>query len=66
MNGNTMGSLLTAEQVAKRLGVGRSTVFTLMGRGDLASVKIGRLRRVTEASLEEYIRHIAGVTGHGR
>lgn len=61
MNGNTMGSLLTAEQVAKRLGVGRSTVFSLMGRGDLASVKIGRLRRVTEASLEDYIRQLTGV-----
>lgn len=60
MNGNTAGSLLTAEEVAQRLGVGRSTVFTLLNRGEIASVQIGRLRRVTEGAVEEYIRHLSG------
>lgn len=54
----TTGALLTVDQVAHRLGVGRSTVFVLLGRGDIASVRIGRLRRVTEASLHDYVQKL--------
>jgi excisionase family DNA binding protein len=38
--------LLTPEQAARRLSVGRTTVYTLMASGELLSVNIGRCRRV--------------------
>ncbi|BAD54854.1 helix-turn-helix domain-containing protein [Nocardia farcinica] len=41
--------------VMSRLGVGRSKVFELIESGELRSVKIGRRRLVSEASLIEFI-----------
>lgn len=38
--------LLTVEETAEMLHIGRSKIFDLIRRGDLDSVKIGRLRRV--------------------
>jgi excisionase family DNA binding protein len=46
------------ETVMARLGVGRSTVFELIGTGELRSVKVGRRRLVSEAALVEFIEHI--------
>ncbi|MDQ3153224.1 MAG: helix-turn-helix domain-containing protein [Actinomycetota bacterium] len=47
--------LLTAEEVAEVLGIGRTRVYELLYAGELRSVKIGRLRRVPVDSLREYI-----------
>lgn len=47
--------LLTAEEVAEVLGIGRTRVYELLYAGELCSVKIGRLRRVPVDSLREYI-----------
>ena len=38
--------LVTPEEAARRLSVGRTTVYTLMASGELLSVNIGRCRRV--------------------
>ena len=38
--------LLTVRQTARELGLSRSTIYALIGSGELASVKIGRSRRV--------------------
>lgn len=38
--------LLTVEEAAEVLAVGRTTVFHLIRTGRLATVQIGRLRRV--------------------
>jgi excisionase family DNA binding protein len=46
--------LLTVEEAAERLGIGRTTAFHLVRVGELASVRIGRLRRVHRAALEEF------------
>ncbi|MYT19986.1 excisionase family DNA-binding protein [Streptomyces sp. SID7760] len=47
--------LLTVEEAARRLRVGRTTCFHLIGSGQLESVPIGRLRRVPVAAVHEYV-----------
>jgi len=47
--------LFTPEHAADRLDVGRTTVYALMARGELRSVKIGRARRVPAEALQEYV-----------
>ncbi len=47
--------LLTAEEVAQALGIGRSKVYELMASGQLRSVAIGRLRRVPAERLAEFV-----------
>jgi len=48
--------LLTIEEAAERLQVGRCTMQALLLSGEVQSFKIGRLRRVPPAALEAYIR----------
>ncbi len=50
--------LLTVEGAAEALSVHRSTVYELLNSGKLASVKIGRLRRVPVAALDAYIEQL--------
>ena len=48
--------LFTVPEVMERLSLGRATVYNLIRTGELASIKIGRSRRVTPAALNDYIR----------
>ena len=45
----------TVEQVAKMLHVGRDKVYELLRTGQLRSIKIGKLRRITDEQLAEFI-----------
>lgn len=45
----------TVEQVAKILHVGRDKVYYLLRTGQLRSIKIGKLRRITNQHLAEFI-----------
>ncbi|MGW5692346.1 helix-turn-helix domain-containing protein [Streptomyces asiaticus] len=47
--------LLNVDQVAARLQVSRWTVYNLIRSRDLASLTIGRCRRITETALHDYI-----------
>jgi excisionase family DNA binding protein len=47
--------LLTIEEAASRLRVGRTTMFDLVRRGEVESVPIGRLRRIPSECLDEYV-----------
>ncbi len=47
--------LLTVDEAAHRLGIGRSHAYIFVMRGELASVKIGKSRRVPLAALEEFV-----------
>lgn len=47
--------LLSAEEVAEALHIGRTRVYELLYAGEIRSVKIGRLRRVPVDALREYV-----------
>ena len=43
--------LVDVVEAARRLGVGRSKIYELMGAGELKSLHVGKLRRVVVADL---------------
>jgi len=47
--------LLTVEEAARRLGIGRTMMFRLVSTGAVKSVVIGRLRRIPAECLQEYV-----------
>jgi excisionase family DNA binding protein len=47
--------LLTVEETADLLHIGRSKVFDLIRCGDLDSIKIGRLRRVPMEAVHAFM-----------
>lgn len=47
--------LLTVEQAAQRLSVGRTTMYALIKAGHITTVRIGHLRRVPADALTAYI-----------
>ena len=47
--------LLNVDEVAEVLAISRSTVFTLIKDGSIASFKIGGARRISWKSLEDFI-----------
>jgi excisionase family DNA binding protein len=47
--------LLTVNQAAAKLGIGRSTMYTLMYRGDIRPVHIGRSVRIHPQDLEQFV-----------
>jgi excisionase family DNA binding protein len=48
--------MLTVEEAARRLGLGRTLVYQLISSGELESVTVGRLRRVPAECLAEYVK----------
>jgi len=52
--------LVTPEEAARRLSVGRTTIYELMARGELQSVNIGRCRRVPVSSLSLFVNRLIG------
>lgn len=46
--------MLTVEQAAEALGIGRTNVFALIKNGELESVRIGRLRRIPAEAIDTY------------
>jgi excisionase family DNA binding protein len=45
----------TVEQVAELLHIGRDKVYYLLRTGQLRSLKIGKLRRITDQQLAEFV-----------
>ncbi len=60
--------LVTPEEAARRLSVGRTTIYELMASGELQSVNIGRCRRVPVSSLSLFVNRLIGdaVVGQSR
>lgn len=50
--------LLTVETTMERLSLGRSSVFALIGSGDLRSCKVGRRRLIPESAIVEFIANL--------
>ncbi|MBC6470871.1 helix-turn-helix domain-containing protein [Actinomadura alba] len=45
----------TVEQVAEILQIGRDKVYFLLRTGQLRSIKIGKLRRITDDHLTQFV-----------
>ncbi|MDF6066838.1 helix-turn-helix domain-containing protein [Streptomyces sp. NPDC053741] len=55
--------LLTVPEVMARLKIGRSALYDLIRNRRLASVTIGRARRISAHALTDYIQlHLEGAT----
>ena len=54
--------LLTPEEAAEMLSLGRTKVYQLMAEGMLRSVRIGKCRRVPTSTLVELIDFLAADT----
>ena len=46
--------LLTTNEAAHRLGIGRSKLYELVGKGQIRTVRIGRAVRVPTREVERY------------
>ncbi len=53
--GTTERLLLTVEEAARRLGIGKTLAWELVWAGALPSVRLGRCVRIPLAALEEWI-----------
>jgi len=51
--------LLTVEEAARLLGIGRTHMFALIRTGEIESVRIGRLRRIRTAALHDFANRLA-------
>lgn len=58
--------LITPEEAAKRLSIGRTKCYELMDAGVVPSVKIGRCRRVIVAELPNTIEQLRREDDHGK
>ncbi|WP_158846981.1 helix-turn-helix domain-containing protein [Saccharothrix deserti] len=47
-------ALLSVEDAARALSIGRTTMFGLIKTGAIASVQIGRLRRIPQTAITEF------------
>ncbi len=56
--------LLRAEEAAKLLSLGRSTVFAMLAAGELPVVRIGRAVRIPRRELEVWVRDRTHSTDH--
>ena len=50
--------LITMEEAARRLSVGRTLIYEQVRRGKLPSIRVGRCRRIALVDLERYIEHL--------
>ena len=57
--------MLSLDQAAKCLSVGRSTMYELMNSGEIESVHIGRLHRVPADCLHEFVERCRRQQGAG-
>ena len=50
-----MNKVYTAQEVADKLKIKKSTVYDLIKRGELSSSKVGKQLRVSEEQLSQYL-----------
>lgn len=59
INDETPRVLLTVEDAARRLSLGRTTMYALIKDGQIRTVRIGQLRRVPADALTAYVAQLA-------
>lgn len=52
--------LVSIKEAARRLAIGRSNLYVHLQRGQLASVRIGRSRRIAVEELDAFVARMAG------
>ena len=62
-NENINDRLLTADELVEFLHVSKATAYNMMQRGEIPSVRMGRLVRVRLGDLERFIRENTGLNG---
>jgi excisionase family DNA binding protein len=58
--------LLTVEEAARRLRIGRTLMYSLIRTGEVESIPVGRLRRIPSECLTEYVRRLRDANQPGR
>ena len=59
--------LLTPTEAARRLSLGRTRLYQLLGSGELPSVRVGKLRRIPARAVRAYVDGlVAGQLGSDR
>ncbi len=48
--------LLTVKEAAKLLRISVTTAYSIMGRGELQFLRIGRARRIPKAAIRDFIK----------
>jgi excisionase family DNA binding protein len=57
--------LLTVEEAAERLSIGRTRAYELLLGGALESVKIGRSRRIPVGAVESFVERLRRLEDEG-
>lgn len=47
--------LLSPQEAARRLSLGKTRLYELLGTGAIPSVRVGKLRRIPTRALREYV-----------
>lgn len=55
--------LLTIDEAAQALRIGRTLLYELLMRQQIASIKVGRVRRVPMAAIDDYVHRQLTNTG---
>ena len=55
--------LLRINEAAERLGVSRSAAYTLIQRGEIRTIHIGKSRRVPAEALTEFVKRLEADEG---
>lgn len=63
--GDTTLVALTVEEAARRLGIGRTKLYEYVSTGEIASVKIGSLRRIPAEAVNEFLTRQLGASDFG-
>ncbi len=50
-----MSELLTSDEAADYLRIGKSTIYALMQRGEVLGLRVGKRRLFTRTELDDYI-----------
>lgn len=59
VSNSTTKLLLTVDEAAEALSVGRTLLYDLLMGGEIPSVKVGAARRVPMVALQEFIRRLS-------
>ncbi|MGW0702125.1 helix-turn-helix domain-containing protein [Streptomyces sp. NPDC002867] len=64
-DGDTTLVALTVEEAARRLGIGRTKLYEYVSTGEIASVKIGSLRRIPTEAVNDFLTRQLGASDFG-